>query len=171
MSDVEAWQELCDLYLSQGEYPKAVFCAEELLLHQPHSHLFYQRVADIRYTMVRIMKLPLRSTYFTIATFQGGVENMELAKTYYCQAIQLNAHNMRAHVGLFLACNNLLTHYKAGSSGRKKCTQLANWACSHIKGCYQSLGSIQTLDGPKKRQNENDYIEDIADSLSALTVA
>lgn len=52
MSDVEAWQELCDLYLMQAEYSKAVFCAEELLLHQPHSHLFHQRVADIRYTMV-----------------------------------------------------------------------------------------------------------------------
>lgn len=52
MSDVEAWQELCELYLQCQDYQKAVFCAEELLLHQPHSHLFQQKVADIRYTMV-----------------------------------------------------------------------------------------------------------------------
>lgn len=52
MADQEAWHELCNLYLSEGEYGKAVFCMEELLLHNPHSHLFHQRLGEIRYTMV-----------------------------------------------------------------------------------------------------------------------
>lgn len=52
MSDQEAWHELCFLYLAEGEYPKAIFCMEEVLLHNPHSHLIYQRLAEIRYTMV-----------------------------------------------------------------------------------------------------------------------
>nr|XP_036219481.1 ER membrane protein complex subunit 2 isoform X3 [Bactrocera oleae] len=51
MSDQEAWHELCGLYLAEGDYSKAVFCMEELLLHNPHSHLIHQRIAEIRYTM------------------------------------------------------------------------------------------------------------------------
>ena len=52
MSDQEAWHELCNLYLIENEYTKAAFCMEELLLHNPHSHLIHQRLAEIRYTMV-----------------------------------------------------------------------------------------------------------------------
>ncbi|XP_063387230.1 ER membrane protein complex subunit 2-like [Cydia fagiglandana] len=113
MSDVEAWQELCELYLQSGEYARAAFCAEELLLHQPHSHLHLQRLADIRYTM-------------------GGMENMELAKTYYCQAVKLNPDNMRALLGLFLATNNLLNYYKSSgnSSKRQEVLKLCQWSQS-----------------------------------------
>lgn len=54
MSDQEAWHELCNLYMAEGEFAKAAFCMEELLLHNPHSHLYHQRLAEIRYTMVSI---------------------------------------------------------------------------------------------------------------------
>ncbi|CAH2040164.1 unnamed protein product, partial [Iphiclides podalirius] len=101
MSDVEAWQELCELYLQVQEYGRAAFCAEELILHQPHNHLMHQRLADIRYTM-------------------GGIENMELAKTYYCQALKLNPDNIRALLGLFLVANNLVGHYKSSGSSKRK---------------------------------------------------
>ncbi|KAJ0177611.1 hypothetical protein K1T71_006484 [Dendrolimus kikuchii] len=113
MSDVEAWQELCTLYQQVGEYSRAAFCAEELILHQPHNHLIHQLLADIRYTM-------------------GGVENMELAKSYYCQALKLNPDNMRALLGLFLVTNNLLNHYKSsGNSGKRKDVwRLCQWAQS-----------------------------------------
>ncbi|XP_028161203.1 ER membrane protein complex subunit 2-like [Ostrinia nubilalis] len=111
MSDVEAWQELSELYLQAQEYSRAAFCCEEILLHQPHNHLAHQRLADVRYTM-------------------GGVENMELAKTYYCSALKLNPDNMRALLGLFLTTNNLLSHYKsAGQSGkRKEAWRVCRWA-------------------------------------------
>ncbi|RVE44308.1 hypothetical protein evm_011032 [Chilo suppressalis] len=110
MSDVEGWQQLCELYLSVGELQRAVFCAEEMLLHQPHCHFHHQRVADIRYTM-------------------GGVENMELAKSYYCQALKLNPENMRATLGLFLTTTNLLNHYKSSgnSAKRKEAWKLSQW--------------------------------------------
>lgn len=52
MSDQEAWHELCNLYLAEGEFGKAAFCMEEVLLHNPHSHLIHQRLAEIRYTQV-----------------------------------------------------------------------------------------------------------------------
>lgn len=52
MSDQEAWHELCDLYLQEQDYSKAAFCIEELILHNPHSHLIYQRYAEIKYSQV-----------------------------------------------------------------------------------------------------------------------
>lgn len=52
MSDQEAWHELCNLYMAEGEFAKAAFCMEELLLHNPHNHLYHQRLAEVRYTMV-----------------------------------------------------------------------------------------------------------------------
>lgn len=83
MSDQEAWHELCNLYLMEGDYGKAAFCMEEVLLHNPFSHLIHQRLGDIRYTM-------------------GGQDNIEIAKSYYAQAIKLNANNIRALYGLYL---------------------------------------------------------------------
>lgn len=83
MSDQEGWSELCDLYLGEGDYAKAVFCAEELILHTPHNFFVHQRLADIRYTM-------------------GGLDNLKLAVAYYSQAYTLNNASLRALCGLFL---------------------------------------------------------------------
>lgn len=91
MSDQEAWHELCNLYLAEGEYAKAAFCMEEVLLHNPHSHLIHQRLAEIRYTM-------------------GGIENIEIAKSYYSQAIKLNSNNIRALYGLYLVSSMTLRY-------------------------------------------------------------
>jgi ER membrane protein complex subunit 2 len=62
MSDQEGWHELCNLYLAESDYSRAAFCMEELLLHNPHSHLIFQRLADIRYTMVRACRTKFSST-------------------------------------------------------------------------------------------------------------
>lgn len=35
-------------------------------------------------------------------SFQGGLDNIEIAKSYYSQAVKLNNHNLRALYGLFL---------------------------------------------------------------------
>lgn len=83
MADTEAWQELSEIYISENDFNKAAFCVEELILHNPHNHLLHQRYADIKYT-------------------QGGQENIEIAKNYYCQALKLNPNNIRALYGLYL---------------------------------------------------------------------
>ena len=57
MSDQEAWFEMCDLYLQEQDYAKAAFCMEELILHNPHSHLIYQRYAEIKYSQVKINQI------------------------------------------------------------------------------------------------------------------
>lgn len=51
MNDMEAWQELCDLYLKVQDYAKAAHAMEELVMTHPHHHLYQQRYADILYTM------------------------------------------------------------------------------------------------------------------------
>lgn len=117
MSDQEAWHELCNLYMAEGEFAKAAFCMEELLLHNPHSHLYHQRLAEIRYTMVGSISsrksstkmfnwnrrsLNIANDYNYLFLSQGGLENIELAKTYYSQAVKLNPNNLRALYGLYL---------------------------------------------------------------------
>ena len=83
MSDEEAWQELSELYLLEQDYAKAAFCIEEVILINPHNHLYHQRFADIKYT-------------------QGGYDNLEIARSHYCLAIKLSPNNIRALYGLFL---------------------------------------------------------------------
>uniref|UniRef100_A0A1B0CR55 ER membrane protein complex subunit 2 n=1 Tax=Lutzomyia longipalpis TaxID=7200 RepID=A0A1B0CR55_LUTLO len=112
MSDQEAWHELCNLYLAEGDYAKAAFCMEEVLLHNPHSHLIHQRLGEIRYTM-------------------GGIENIEIAKSYYSQAIKLNSCNIRALYGLYLCCGHI-SNSKATLSKRKEAQKLGQWALSQI---------------------------------------
>lgn len=83
MTDLEAWQELSELYITELDFSKAAFCVEELILHNPHNHLLHQRYADIKYS-------------------QGGAENLEIARTYYFQALKLNPKNIRALYGVYL---------------------------------------------------------------------
>lgn len=64
MSDQEAWQMLSDLYLAEGDLSKAAFCIEELILHNPHSHLLHQRLADIKYTQVYIHVSKIKKNNF-----------------------------------------------------------------------------------------------------------
>ena len=70
---------------------------EELLLHNPHNHLYHQRNAEIRYTM-------------------GGYDNLEMAKQYYCQAVKLAPSNMRALHGLLLTVTQLASSPKCPQS-------------------------------------------------------
>ena len=46
-ADHEAWLELCEAYLNEMEFSKAIFCLEELILMYPHNHVYYQRYADV----------------------------------------------------------------------------------------------------------------------------
>jgi hypothetical protein len=46
-ADQEAWLELCDAYLNEMEFAKAAFCLEELILMNPHNHVYHQRYADV----------------------------------------------------------------------------------------------------------------------------
>lgn len=44
----------------------------------------------------------LAKNVISLEQLQGGLDNIELAKTYYSQAIKSNPNNLRALYGLFL---------------------------------------------------------------------
>jgi len=118
MSDHEAWMELADMYLSEQDYLKAAFCVEELLLFNPHNHLYHQRYAEIQYTI-------------------GGFENMELARAYFAQSIKLNPKNMRSLYGFFLSASNIAASPKCSALKKKENLKCAAWAGMKISSRYQ----------------------------------
>ena len=108
MADQEAWMELSDLYINQQEWNKAAFCVEELILHSPFNHLYLQRYAEIKYTQVSqffFFSIFQKMNLLKKINFQGGYENLEMARSYYSQAAKLNPTNVRALYGLFLVSN------------------------------------------------------------------
>ncbi|XP_033126866.1 ER membrane protein complex subunit 2-like [Anneissia japonica] len=122
MGDQEAWKELADLYIVEQHYEKAVFCYEELILSNPHNHLYHQRYAELKYT-------------------QGGTENMETARKYFAQTLKLNAKNMRALYGFYLAASNLSLAPKAKQKEENK--RYADWAHQQICQRYKEVQDEQ----------------------------
>ena len=51
--DHEAWLELSDIYLSKGNYSKALFCLEEVLAVHPKNYLLNLRYAELLYSADR----------------------------------------------------------------------------------------------------------------------
>ncbi|XP_022101461.1 ER membrane protein complex subunit 2-like isoform X1 [Acanthaster planci] len=118
MADHEAWLELSELYIQEQNYSKAAFCLEELIMSNPHNHLYHQRYAEIRYT-------------------QGGTESMEIARKYFSQAVKLNSNNIRALYGLFLAATHLASSQKATSKSKKENIRYAAWASQQLQHRYR----------------------------------
>jgi len=112
-ADHEAWLELCEAYLNEMEFSKAIFCLEELILMYPHNHVYYQRYADIKYT-------------------QG---NYEMARNYYCYALKLNPNNVRALYGILLVTANLKISQKSKEFTEN--TKLGQWASEKLAKKYQ----------------------------------
>lgn len=119
MSDSEAWHELSDLYLKVGDYGKAAFCMEELILHQPFSSIYFTRYAEIKYT-------------------QGGYDNLEIAKAYFSHAVKQNPKGVRAMYGLKLTCEQIAAAPKLPTTKRKETQKLADYAQQLIKERYES---------------------------------
>ncbi|KAG9509338.1 Dynactin subunit 4, partial [Fragariocoptes setiger] len=119
LNDQEAWKELCYLYMLEQDYHKAIFCMEELILSNPHSHTHLEQLAQIHYTM-------------------GTLESYDLARSYYCQALKLNPTNMRALFGLYSVTSNLSTMSKASQQLRKDCEKLNDWAKKSIANLYET---------------------------------
>lgn len=122
MNDQEAWLELSDLYIQEQEYAKAAFCLEELILTNPHNHLYFQKFAEIQYTI-------------------NSMESHELAKSYFSQALKLNQGNVRALFGLYLSATSLSTAPKLPSPKRKENYKVASWSLDQINKLYSDVKS------------------------------
>jgi len=118
MNDQESWLELSELYIQEQEYSKAAFCIEELILANPHNHLYHERYAEIQYTI-------------------NTPESLELSRSYYAQALRLNQNNLRALYGLLLSANSVATLPKCSSQKKKENLRLATWASTQISKLYK----------------------------------
>jgi ER membrane protein complex subunit 2 len=120
-ADQEAWSELGDLYLLEHDFIKAAFCAEELLLINPHNHLNHERYASIRYS-------------------QGDYET---ARSYYFSALKLHSSNIRALYGVVLASSNIAMRSTSKSNNVNEqnhwSTEQIQWAREQIVQKYRDL--------------------------------
>lgn len=83
--DLQAWEELADLYCEQGALKQAAFCLEEAILLAPGNPAAHLKYADLLYSL-------------------GGAEQCRTARAYYSKALQLSGGRCsRALVGLLAA--------------------------------------------------------------------
>ena len=114
-TDFEAWHELADLYIQDGEYNKAVFCLEELILSNSYNHLYYEKYAETKYSQA--------------LSSNGTIEQMELARKYFAQAVKLSDQkSMRALMGMIMSSHYLATNSKCSSKQKKDNVKFAVWA-------------------------------------------
>ncbi|UYV78641.1 EMC2 [Cordylochernes scorpioides] len=121
--DQEGWAELCQLYQAEQDWSKAGFCMEELIMSNPHNHLYLQQYAEILYTG----------------------ENLELAKTYFSQALKLcpsNSRALRSYWLLSQTCSHLAASPKTLPAKRKEHQKVAQWCANHLSSKYQISATI-----------------------------
>ncbi|KAM5281832.1 ER membrane protein complex subunit 2 isoform 1-T1 [Ctenodactylus gundi] len=141
VGDQEAWHELAELYINEHDYAKAAFCLEELMMTNPHSHLYCQQYAEVKYT-------------------QGGLENLELSRKYFAQALKLNNRNMRALFGLYMSASHIASNPKASAKMKKDNMKYASWAASQINRAYQFAGRSK-----KETKYSLKAVEDMLETL------
>lgn len=92
-TDVIAWEHAASLYVRTGAYSQAIFCLEEVLLHQPGSANALLLMAEVQY----------------------AAGNYEIARGYYSGIIEItNGEHARA---LYGACSCVAQLGKKGGGG------------------------------------------------------
>ncbi|KAF4317012.1 hypothetical protein BBO99_00008320 [Phytophthora kernoviae] len=124
-TDLAAWTELGETYLSLGAYRYAAFCYEELVLLNPMDSIFHSRLADI---------------YSTI----GGLDNLLTARKHYAHSIELNKkQNLRAYFSLVI-CTKAITaqrSYRADQDDDGINERLQKFALDYIQDFYSANAS------------------------------
>uniref|UniRef100_A0A4W5LVT4 ER membrane protein complex subunit 2 n=1 Tax=Hucho hucho TaxID=62062 RepID=A0A4W5LVT4_9TELE len=134
----EAIRELNE-YLEH--YGKAAFCLEELMMTNPHNHLYCEQYAEVKYT-------------------QGGLENLELSRKYFAQALKLNNGNMRALFGLYMSASHIAASPKVNATVKKANVKYAAWATNQINRAYQLAGR-----GTKENKCSVKAVEEMLESM------
>eukprot|EP00669_Euglena_mutabilis_P013934 TRINITY_DN8942_c0_g1_i1.p1 TRINITY_DN8942_c0_g1~~TRINITY_DN8942_c0_g1_i1.p1 ORF type:complete len:279 (+),score=101.01 TRINITY_DN8942_c0_g1_i1:97-933(+) len=115
--DEEAHNELGDLHLREGDFLKACYCFEELVLGDPQNHLYVLKYAECLYSM-------------------GDKGAVLTSRKYFAQSIRLNStvNNLRAYYGLWIACITLAAQH--GMRDDKDNSALLVWAAAKLQGLY-----------------------------------
>ncbi|KAI4248590.1 MAG: hypothetical protein LQ352_005898 [Teloschistes flavicans] len=101
-TDIEAWAELSELYVSQGCYQQAEFCLEEILLSTPNAWNMHARLGEI--------------IYIAATASQDQVGSLAESVRRFCRSIELCDGFLRGYYGLKLASDRLLEALAANTS-------------------------------------------------------
>lgn len=91
MDDAEVWYDLADIYISTLNYNKAIFCLEEVVLHNPNDYSVYIKIGDL------------------LNSF-NNTESSGIALKYYCKSILIKP-TPRAFWGI-IYIKNIFSKYK-----------------------------------------------------------
>ena len=91
MADYEAWQQAADLYLELGQYEKALFCFEELILSNPHNYLYHLKCAEVRGKFGLCLLAPVRA-------WVGGCECTLMGLNGFPVAASFTSHDWLVQV-------------------------------------------------------------------------
>ena len=126
--DHEAWLELSDIYLSKGNYAKALFCLEEILSVHPKNYLLNLRYAEILYSSSR----------------QDRIGDLLNARKYFSHAAILKEDDkepcIRALFGLVRTCKSIAVIAKKNENDDKN-KEILDTAQQKIKEHYLRKGS------------------------------
>uniref|UniRef100_A0AAX7T8R6 ER membrane protein complex subunit 2 n=1 Tax=Astatotilapia calliptera TaxID=8154 RepID=A0AAX7T8R6_ASTCA len=140
MTHPQLYQAYCFLCRFHS-YGKAAFCLEELMMINPHNHLYCEQYAEVKYT-------------------QGGLENLELSRKYFAQALRLNNRNMRALFGLYMSASHIAASPKVSAKVKKDNMKYAAWAATQINRAYKLAGR-----GTKENKCSMKTVEEMLESM------
>lgn len=121
-TDTEAWLQLSELFLQEGDYTRAAFCFEELILSNPHNACYLQKMAEIRYTL-------------------GGQENIEMARNYYEKSVSISSSAASLY-GLVLCYNQLVQ--KATGQRKHELIIAGQNACDRLLVLYNNKETLES---------------------------
>lgn len=123
MDDADAWYELSEVYLATCNHSKAIYCLEEVLLHQPHNYMVYMRIGDIQASL-------------------NHVDAASNAIKYYSQSILIKP-TPRAYWGI-LYCLRII--FKVGKTLDVKMKNLLKVTKIHLENFYSRSSFKLNLD-------------------------
>lgn len=98
--DADCWLELADVYEKKLNFEKAIYCFEEMLLLDPTEFSLYQKLAELNFTI-------------------GKLDNLKVAKKYFCLLLNINSMALRTLWGLLHTCKQLVKLEKGNHDNEK----------------------------------------------------
>lgn len=114
-TDTEVWHELAELYIESGSLPRAVYCYEELIMHNPRSMYHILSYAELLYS----------------------TGDFETSRKYFSLACYIDGTSLRALWGLVLVNGAMADKDK----GDEKMAQLQTFTLDKLKAVYKGAGA------------------------------
>ncbi|KAF2112370.1 hypothetical protein BDV96DRAFT_159730 [Lophiotrema nucula] len=105
-TDAESWAELSELYARVGEWSKAIFALEEVLLVYPNAWSAHAQVATLHYLSTQSSSSP-------------SLPALSLALKHFSRSIELNESYLRGYYGLKLVTKKLIPILSDSSSVKR----------------------------------------------------